>query len=199
MLDDVAHSLGSGSLRTARRVTLPIIALGLGAYAALVFLAVATELTATLMLAPIDTATLATEFWSASSSVAYGAAAPYALLMVLISIPATIPLGLRHRRFLSGRMTRHEQPVHRRRDEAVRPRRGRRRRPAGGGGDLDHRGARPLGLRQDHPARLDRRPGAGRRSIRFADRVVAGVSTAWSRRRSAASATSRRRARSSRT
>ncbi|HEU4810586.1 MAG TPA: iron ABC transporter permease [Nocardioides sp.] len=93
VLDDVAHSLGTGSLATARRVTLPIIAPGIGAGAALVFLAVATELTATLMLAPIDTATLATKFWSASSSVAYGAAAPYALLMVLISVPATILLG----------------------------------------------------------------------------------------------------------
>ncbi|MFC6285000.1 ABC transporter permease [Nocardioides sp. GCM10027113] len=93
VLDDVAHSLGAGPIATARRVTLPIIAPGLGAGAALVFLAVATELTATLMLAPIDTATLATKFWSASSSVAYGAAAPYALLLVLISIPATILLG----------------------------------------------------------------------------------------------------------
>ena len=93
VLDDVAHSLGAGPLSTARRVTLPIIAPGIGAGAALVFLAVATELTATLMLSPIDTATLATKFWSASSSVAYGAAAPYALLMVLISIPATILLG----------------------------------------------------------------------------------------------------------
>jgi iron(III) transport system permease protein len=93
VLDDVAHSLGAGPIATARRVTLPIIAPGIGAGAALVFLAVATELTATLMLSPIDTATLATKFWSASSSVAYGAAAPYALLLVLISIPATILLG----------------------------------------------------------------------------------------------------------
>lgn len=93
VLDDVAHSLGAGPLSTARRVTLPIIAPGIGAGAALVFLAVATELTATLMLSPIDTTTLATKFWSASSSVAYGAAAPYALLMVLISIPATILLA----------------------------------------------------------------------------------------------------------
>ena len=93
VLDDVAHSLGAGPLTTARRVTLPIIAPGLGAGAALVFLAVSTELTATLMLAPIDAATLATEFWSASSSVEYGAAAPYALLMVLVSVPATILLG----------------------------------------------------------------------------------------------------------
>jgi iron(III) transport system permease protein len=93
VLDDVAHSLGAGPIETARRVTLPIIAPGIGAGAALVFLAVSTELTATLMLSPIDTATLATQFWSSSSSVAYGAAAPYALLMVLISIPATILLG----------------------------------------------------------------------------------------------------------
>ena len=64
VLDDVAHSLGSGPLATARRVTLPIIGPGLGAGAALVFLAVSTELTATLMLAPIDTVTLATRFWS---------------------------------------------------------------------------------------------------------------------------------------
>jgi iron(III) transport system permease protein len=93
VLDDVSHSLGVGSVATARRVTLPLIAPGIGAGAALVFLAVSTELTATLMLSPIDTATLATRFWSESSSVAYGAAAPYAILMVLISIPAAVLLG----------------------------------------------------------------------------------------------------------
>ena len=82
----------AGRSTTARRVTLPLIAPGLGAGAALVFLAVSTELTATLMLSPIGTRTLATEFWSASSALRYGAAAPYALLMVLISIPATILL-----------------------------------------------------------------------------------------------------------
>ena len=45
-------------------MTLPLIAPGLGAGAALVFLAVVTELTATLLLAPIGTQTLATQFWS---------------------------------------------------------------------------------------------------------------------------------------
>ena len=106
VLDDVAHSLGAGPLEAARRVTLPIIAPGIGAGAALVFLAVSTELTATLMLAPIDTATLSTQFWSASSSVAYGAAAPYALLMVVISVPATILLGREAtRRDARGRIT----------------------------------------------------------------------------------------------
>lgn len=93
LLDDVSHSLGVGSLATVRRVTLPLMIPGLGAGAALVFLAVATELTATLLLAPIGTTTLATGFWSNSSAVAYGAAAPYALLMVLISMPATFLLS----------------------------------------------------------------------------------------------------------
>ncbi|GLZ28548.1 iron ABC transporter permease [Lentzea sp. NBRC 105346] len=89
VLDDVAHSLGSGRLAAFRRVTLPLIAPGLGAGAALVFIAVVTELTATLLLAPIGTTTLATQFWSHSDSAAYGAAAPYAALMVLLSVPAT--------------------------------------------------------------------------------------------------------------
>ena len=92
VLDDVAHSLGSGPLETARRVTLPVIAPSIGAGAALVFLAISTELTATLMLSPIGTDTLATSFWSASSDLRYGAAAPYALMLVLISIPATVLL-----------------------------------------------------------------------------------------------------------
>jgi iron(III) transport system permease protein len=92
VLDDVARSLGSSPLQVARRVTLPVIAPSIGAGAALVFLAIATELTATLMLSPIGTDTLATSFWSASSDLRYGAAAPYALLLVLISIPATVLL-----------------------------------------------------------------------------------------------------------
>lgn len=98
VFDDVAHSLGNGPIATLRRVTLPLIAPGLGAGAALVFLAVVTELTATLLLAPIGTATLATQFWAETSSVAYGAAAPYGALMVLISAPATYLLSREARR-----------------------------------------------------------------------------------------------------
>ena len=79
VLDDVARSLGCSNAATARRVTLPLVLPGLGASLALVSLAVSTELTATLLLAPIGTSTLATEFWQKASSVAYGAAAPYAL------------------------------------------------------------------------------------------------------------------------
>lgn len=92
LLDDVAHALGAGPYATLRRVTLPLLAPGVGAGAALVFLAVVTELTSTLLLSPLGTATLATEFWKGASSVAYGAAAPYAALMVLLSGPATFLL-----------------------------------------------------------------------------------------------------------
>ena len=95
VFEDVAHGLGLSPAETARRVTLPLIAPGVGAGAALVFLAVATELTATLLLSPIGTTTLATQFWSSSSAVAYGAAAPYAVIMVAISLPATYLLSRR--------------------------------------------------------------------------------------------------------
>ncbi|HET7477661.1 MAG TPA: iron ABC transporter permease [Dermatophilaceae bacterium] len=98
VLDDVAEALGAGPVRRFRRVVLPLIAPGVGAGAALVFLAVTTELTATLLLAPIGTQTLATRFWSASGSLAYGAAAPYAALIVAISMPATFLLTRQGRR-----------------------------------------------------------------------------------------------------
>lgn len=89
VLEDVARSLGCTGPRAAARVTLPLILPGLGAAVALVSLAVATELTATLLLSPIGTSTLATAFWSDASAIAYGAAAPYALALVVLSIPAT--------------------------------------------------------------------------------------------------------------
>ena len=100
VLTDVARSLGLNPVQALVRVTLPLLRPGLGAGAALVFLAVSTELTATLLLAPTGTTTLATEFWAASSSARYAAAAPYALLLVAVSVPATIFLGLQARRGL---------------------------------------------------------------------------------------------------
>ncbi|HYF71477.1 MAG TPA: ABC transporter permease subunit, partial [Nocardioides sp.] len=89
VLEDVARSLGCSRSAASLRVTLPLIVPGLAAGFALVSLAVSTELTATLLLAPTGTSTLSTEFWSKASSVAYGAAAPYALVLILLSVPAT--------------------------------------------------------------------------------------------------------------
>jgi iron(III) transport system permease protein len=87
MLDEAARALGARPATVFWRVTLPLMAPGVGAGAALVFLAVVTELTATL-LAPIGVTTLATQFWSNADSIEYGAAAPYAALLIAISAPA---------------------------------------------------------------------------------------------------------------
>jgi iron(III) transport system permease protein len=93
-LADVGRSLGRGRLYVFVRVTLPLLAPGLLAGFCLVFLTAVTELTATLILAPIGVHTLATQFWAFQSEVAYGAAAPYALVIIaLAAIPGCL-LGL---------------------------------------------------------------------------------------------------------
>ena len=65
---------------------------------ALVGLGIATELTATLMLAPSGVETLATAFWSCTSELDYARAAPYAVLMVLLSLPLTFLLQSQSKR-----------------------------------------------------------------------------------------------------
>jgi iron(III) transport system permease protein len=85
-LEETARSLGLGWGETLRRVVLPLAAPGLGAAAALVFISVVGELTATLLLVPIGTETLATQVWADTSTLAFAAAAPYAALMLAISL-----------------------------------------------------------------------------------------------------------------
>jgi iron(III) transport system permease protein len=90
-LEEVGRSLGKSPAEVFRRITLPLIAPGLGAAFALVFISSATELTATLLLRPTGVDTLATQFWTYTTNFSYGAAAPYAGLMVLISaVPALL-------------------------------------------------------------------------------------------------------------
>jgi iron(III) transport system permease protein len=58
----------------------------------MVFIAVVTELNSTLLLSPIGTRTLATQVWSDTSTLAFAAAAPYAALLVGISLGASAAL-----------------------------------------------------------------------------------------------------------
>jgi iron(III) transport system permease protein len=88
-LEEIGRSLGLNPLQVLLRVTLPLAAPGLGAAASLVFIAVVTELTATLLLAPIGTRTLATEIWADTSTLAFAAAAPYAALLAVLSMAAS--------------------------------------------------------------------------------------------------------------
>ena len=88
-LEEMGRSLGQRPTKVWSRITLPLIAPGIGAAFALVFISSATELTATLLLRPTGVNTLATQFWAYTSDFAYGAAAPYAAMMVVISaVPA---------------------------------------------------------------------------------------------------------------
>jgi iron(III) transport system permease protein len=95
VLEDVGRSLGLGWAAVAWRVLLPLAGPGLGAAAALVFVSVVTELTVTLLLAPIGTQTLATQVWSDTSTLAFASAAPYAALMAGLSLVSTWLLARR--------------------------------------------------------------------------------------------------------
>ena len=88
-LEHAAHSLGRTPAQALWAITLRLAAPSAAAGAALVVLGITTELTATLLLAPNGTRTLATAFWAYSSEIDYAAAAPYALIMVLLSLPMT--------------------------------------------------------------------------------------------------------------
>ncbi len=101
-LEQVARSLGRTPAQALWRVTLRLAAPGAASAIALVFLAATNELTATLLLAPSGTQTLATAFWSRIGEIDYAGAAPFALAMVLLSAPLTWLLYRQSRR-LAGR------------------------------------------------------------------------------------------------
>jgi zeaxanthin glucosyltransferase len=96
-LEWAAMALGRTPLR-AVMMTMRLAAPGVAASLVLVGLGVGTELTATLLLSPNGTETLATRFWDFSNELDSARAAPYALLMVILSLPLTVMLMGRSRR-----------------------------------------------------------------------------------------------------
>lgn len=90
-LEEVSRSLGHGRLSTLARVTVPLAAPGVAAGAALVFLTAAKELPATLLLRPTGADTLAIRLWTHTGAGQYAAAAPYAVLLVVL---AAVPVLL---------------------------------------------------------------------------------------------------------
>ena len=88
-IEEVSRTLGSSQFQTLRRVVIPAAAPGILSATAFVGLTVIKELPATLILRPTGIETLATRLWSATSVSAFSAAAPYALLLILVAgIPA---------------------------------------------------------------------------------------------------------------
>ena len=91
-LEEAAVALGRPPLLAAIGTTLRLAAPGIAAGMALVAMGITTELTATLMLSPLGTRTLATEFWSRTAEFDHVGAAPYALAMILLSLPLCVLL-----------------------------------------------------------------------------------------------------------
>ncbi len=97
-LEEASLSLGRRPALTFARVTARLTAPAAAAGAALVFVAVTTELTATLLLSPNGTRTLAMQFWGHCAELDYAAAAPYAVLMIGLTLPVTYLLFAQSRK-----------------------------------------------------------------------------------------------------
>jgi iron(III) transport system permease protein len=91
-LEEASRSLGFGTAATLRRVTLPLVRGGFVAAWVLMFLQSMKELPATLLLRPVGFDTLAVRVWLEASEEYYQLAAPSALLIVLLTIPAIVLL-----------------------------------------------------------------------------------------------------------
>ena len=91
-VEEVARTLGCTTRGTLRRVTLPLIRNGFIAAWVLMFLQTMKELPATLLLRPVGFDTLAIRVWLEASEEYYQLAAPAALLIVLLSLPALLLL-----------------------------------------------------------------------------------------------------------
>ena len=91
-LEEVSRTLGLGVQETWRRVTLPLVRNGFIVAWVLMFLQTMKELPATLLLRPVGFDTLAIRVWLEASEEYYQLAAPPALLIVFLSLPALLLL-----------------------------------------------------------------------------------------------------------
>jgi iron(III) transport system permease protein len=91
-LEDSARALGLGPFRTIWRVTVPLARPGFAAAGVLVFALALGDLSTAQVLLPPSMYTLGTQFWANSRTVAYAAAAPYAAVLIVLSLLATYVL-----------------------------------------------------------------------------------------------------------
>ena len=90
-VEEAARSLGRTPLGVLRTITAPLARSGVVAGALLVFLTAVKELPATLLLAPIEFNTLATEIWRTSSDAFFERGAVPSLVLLAVS---AVPLAL---------------------------------------------------------------------------------------------------------
>ncbi|MFW6058982.1 MAG: ABC transporter permease [Phycisphaeraceae bacterium] len=85
-LEEAARALGRGRLVVFVRVTLPLIRSGLMVSLALVFLSAMKELPLTVLLSPPGFDPLSLRIWSYTEEIAYARAAPFALMILVVSL-----------------------------------------------------------------------------------------------------------------
>lgn len=100
--EESARSLGLGPLRALWRVTVPLARPGLAAGAVLVFAFTLGDLGTAQVLLPAGLTTLGTQFSADASTLAFGAAAPYALTLVVLALLCTYVLMSRFGRARTG-------------------------------------------------------------------------------------------------
>ena len=91
-LEEVSRSLGRNLWQTLKAVTLPLVRKGFIVAWVLMFIQAMKELPATLLLRPVGFDTLAIRVWLEASEELYHLAAPAALLIVLVTLPALMLL-----------------------------------------------------------------------------------------------------------
>jgi iron(III) transport system permease protein len=99
-LEDASRSLGRGPIATYLRVTFPLMARGLLAGGALVFVTTLKELPATLLLSPPGFTTLAVRIWSAADEGLFARAALSSLILIGVSILPVYYLSIRPKHVL---------------------------------------------------------------------------------------------------
>ena len=92
-LEEAARNLGAKGMRTFTKITFPLVRKGFSAAWLLMFLLCMKELPATLLLRPVGFDTLAVRIWLEASEELYQLAAPPALLIVILTIPAVFLLS----------------------------------------------------------------------------------------------------------
>jgi iron(III) transport system permease protein len=92
-LEEISASLGSSSVATFLRVTLPLALPGLLAGSALTMLAAVKELPASLLLLPTGWDTLSTDVWRFAAVSDYAAVAPPAITIIALAAVPTAILG----------------------------------------------------------------------------------------------------------
>jgi iron(III) transport system permease protein len=91
-LEEAARSLGLSTVEILRTVTLPLVRGGFIVAWVLIFLQCMKELPATLLLRPVGFDTLAVRVWLEASEEYFQLAAPAALLIVIMTVPALLLL-----------------------------------------------------------------------------------------------------------